>query len=143
MPLELLPCLLNGISTHLLPTTSQSPHLDIHPATRNDLLQTPHDIRIKLHCSVGGSVNGCFRGDVGDKLELGAGVDVLKLSDGVIVKIVPDGILRTLWVLFLLLWGLWLAGGQTVNLPPKPKIQNSSNLVFGPNYLTLLQNLSN
>jgi hypothetical protein len=77
--------------THLqLPTTSQSPHLDIHPATGNDLLQTPHDIRIALHCSVGGNVDGCFRGDVGDNLELGAGVDVLKLSDGVIVEIVPD-----------------------------------------------------
>jgi hypothetical protein len=39
---------------------------------------------------VGGNVDGCFRGDVGDNLELGAGVDVLKLSDGVIVEIVPD-----------------------------------------------------
>jgi hypothetical protein len=39
---------------------------------------------------VGGSVDGCFRGDVVDNLELVAGVDVLKLSDGVIVEIVPD-----------------------------------------------------
>jgi len=88
-PLELLPCLLNG-NTHLLPTTSQSPHLDIRPATGNDLLQTLHDIRIALHCSVGGNVDGCFRGDVGENLELGVGVEVLKLSDGVIVEIVPD-----------------------------------------------------
>ena len=85
-PLELLPCLLNG-HTHLLPTTSQSPHLDIRPATGNDLLQTPHDVRIALHCSVGGDVDGCFRGDVGYNLKLGAGVDVLELSDGVIVEI--------------------------------------------------------
>ncbi len=88
-PLELLvPCLLNG-HTHLLPTTSWS-HLDIHPATGNDLLQTPHDIWIALHCSVGGNVNGCLRGDVCDKVKLRAGVDVLKISDGVIVEIVPD-----------------------------------------------------
>ncbi len=91
---------------------------------------------------MGGSVDGCFRGDVGDKLELGAGVYVLKVSNGVIVEIVPDGILLTLRVLFFLSWGLWLAGGRTVNLPQKPKIQNSLNLVFGPNYLTLIQNSS-
>ena len=46
-PLELLPCLLNG-NTHLLPTTSQSPHLNIRPATGNDLLQTRMTFR--LHC---------------------------------------------------------------------------------------------
>jgi hypothetical protein len=90
-PLELLPCLLNG-NTHLLPTASQSPHLNICPATGNDLLQTLHDTRIALHFGLGGSVNGCFSGNVGDKFKLGAGANVLKFSDGVIVKIVPDAI---------------------------------------------------
>ena len=37
MPLEILPCMLNG-NTHLFSITSQSPHLDICPATGNDLL---------------------------------------------------------------------------------------------------------
>jgi hypothetical protein len=87
-PLELLPCLLKG-HTHLLPATSWS-HLDVHPTTGNDFLQTPHDVRIALHCSVVGSIDGCLRGNVGDNLELGAGVDVLKLSDGVVVEIVLD-----------------------------------------------------
>jgi hypothetical protein len=47
-------------------------------ATGNDLLQTPHDVWIALHCSFVGSVDGCLCGDVGDKLELRAQVDVLK-----------------------------------------------------------------
>ncbi len=75
--------------THLLPTTSRS-HLDVHPATGNNILQTPHDVRVALHCSVAGSIDGCLCGDVGDKLELGAGVDILKLSEGVVVEIVLD-----------------------------------------------------
>ena len=87
--LELLPCLLKRHTHPLLPTTSQS-HFDIHPATWNFLLQTPHDIRIALQFSVVGDVNGCLCGDVGDKLELGAGVDVLKFSDRAIVEIILD-----------------------------------------------------
>ncbi len=85
-PLEILPCLLKR-HTQLLPTTSRS-HLDVTPATGNDILQTPNDVWVALHCSVAESIDGCLRGNVGDKLELGAGVDVLKLSDGVVVKIV-------------------------------------------------------
>ncbi len=88
-PLELLPCLLKR-HTHLLPPTTSRSHLDIHPTTGNDLLQTPHDVWIALHCSVAGSVDGCLCGNVGDKLELGAEVDVLKLSDRVVVKTVLD-----------------------------------------------------
>ena len=57
--LEFLPCLLNG-NTHLFPITSQSPHLDIRPATGNDLLQTPHDVWIALHCSVGEGVDARY-----------------------------------------------------------------------------------
>ncbi len=87
-PLEILPCLLKR-HTHLLPTTSRS-HLDVHPATGNDILQTPHDVRVALHCSVAGSIDGCLCCNAGDKLELGAGVNVLKLSDGVVVEIVLD-----------------------------------------------------
>jgi hypothetical protein len=47
MPLELLPCLLNG-NTYLFSITSQSSHLDICPATGNDLLQTR--MTFGLHC---------------------------------------------------------------------------------------------
>jgi hypothetical protein len=39
---------------------------------------------------LGGNVDGCFHGNIGDNFELEAGVDVLKLSDGVIVEIFPD-----------------------------------------------------
>ena len=54
-PLELLPCLLNG-NTHLLPTTSGS-HLNIHPATGNDILQPCmmcglHCIAVQLEASI-------------------------------------------------------------------------------------------
>jgi hypothetical protein len=59
-------------------------------ATWNDLLQTPHDERIALHRSVARSVDDSLCGNVGDKLKFGAGVNVLKLLDGVVVTIVLD-----------------------------------------------------
>ena len=39
---------------------------------------------------MGGDVDGCFCCDVSYNLKLGAGVDVLELSDVVIVELVPD-----------------------------------------------------
>ena len=74
----------------LLPPVTSRSHLNICLSTANELLQTPHNVWIALHFSVVGRGNCCFRGNVGDTIKLGAVVDILILSDGVVVETILD-----------------------------------------------------
>ncbi len=88
LALQLIPRLLNG-NAHLLPTSNGS-HLNIGATTRDNPLQALHDIWIALYKSVVQDIDGCVGEDVLDDLILGAGVNLLEFSDGVVIKIVLD-----------------------------------------------------
>ncbi len=85
LPLQLLPCLLNG-NNHFLPTSNGS-YLNIGTTTKDDPLQAQHYIRIALHQSVIQYVDRCLHEDVLDDLILRVGVNLLEFLDNVVVRL--------------------------------------------------------
>jgi len=87
LSLQLLPCCCNG-HPHLCSTSNGGSCLDIATTTGDDPLQAPLHIWIALQRSVVQCIYRSFGEDILYNLILGAVINLLECSDGVIIELV-------------------------------------------------------